>query len=872
MIIFSRLKNFIFKISSAVFYKLGGKKKIFAMVLCLILIGVFCVVPLGVEANEWLETTASNFLIFIFQLFISVMGEILLLIVKILIAFCSYNDFADSTAVINGWVIVRDLVNMFFVVVLLVIAIATILKIESYSYKKMLGRLVLMAVLVNFSKTISLLFIDFAQVLMMTFVNGFQAAGGGNFVTALGLTKIFDFRTNLASENMNDFGVAGAYLLGLIMILISTVVVGMMLIILVMRTIVLWILIVLSPLAFFLSIIPQAKKYADQWWSMFTEYVLVGPILAFFLWLSLVSVTSLSPTDKPRFVDDTFKTQQNVGITEVGTQDNIISFIIAIGMLVGGLTMTGKMGVIGAGIGIGVLAGAKRMGMGAVKKTASWTAKKPFQAYALGARKLKTRTGLELNPVNLYKNMKEGFAAKKLKEEREGTRKAGERMEKGGVWGAVSGMGAAGWVENYAQGWFYKKGIKRALIGKSGRVKAREEMASKKEGEAKKIEEDWTNPRLAGRSDDITQRRERAFAQRRNFTTADGKEYTEDDLLTMAMEQGGVEPHSPEAEAWIKENFDNVLAKKELGQEFKGSDENKEAEVLRGEAKKYKQQSLEAAAYMPEDYLARAETRKVYHEAQQKWGHVTNEDQLFTAFQKATARGDKEEAGGVALQMAQVGNDNELLKRTVGRVDQEGFNQFTNEILIKQLKLSPQAAISLQNDISMIAKEKKHWNLAESVGQNLDGTFKQRTFHEQQKAVAGERSKDDFEDRWRKPNRLGICSEQVDPKTGEIVATLLPASVAEITRDFKKLSDSMEKRRFNTNSAMHMVMPQNMKILEQIKVSLPPSEHSDFDAFLKKLKKFAAMSKDEMKKGFGGMIENQIKEAERRIQAAGGRP
>ena len=82
----------------------------------------------------------------------------------------------------------------------------------------------------------------------------------------------------------------------------------------------------------------------------------------------------------------------------------------------------------------------------------------------------------------------------------------------------------------------------------------------------------------------------------------------------------------------------------------------------------------------------------------------------------------------------------------------------------------------------------------------------------------------------------------------------------------------MEKRRFNTNSAMHMVMPQNMKILEQIKVSLPPSEHSDFDAFLKKLKKFAAMSKDEMKKGFGGMIENQIKEAERRIQAAGGRP
>jgi len=63
-----------------------------------------------------------------------------------------------------------------------------------------------------------------------------------------------------------------------------------------------------------------------------------------------------------------------------------------------------------------------------------------------------------------------------------------------------------------------------------------------------------------------------------------------------------------------------------------------------------------------------------------------------------------------------------------------------------------------------------------------------------------------------------------------------------------------------------------MKILEQIKVSLPASEHSAFDAFLKNLKTFAAVSKDEMEKGFGGMIEGQIKEAERNIQAARGRP
>ncbi|OGF20824.1 hypothetical protein A2316_01820 [Candidatus Falkowbacteria bacterium RIFOXYB2_FULL_38_15] len=438
MIIFSRLKNFIYKISSGVSKKIGGKKKIFAMVLSLILIGLIFVIPQiifaqdgatpatpppagvsgggggvsgggvggaagggGAGGSTGLEGVVADFLIAIFRIFLYVGGNLLLFMTKALIAFCSYNDFANSTAVISGWVIVRDLVNMFFVVVLLVIAIATILKIESYSYKKMLGRLVLMAVLVNFSKTISLLFIDFAQVVMMTFVNGFQAAGGGNFVTALGLTEILAVRNTATAAELSSFTTAGAYLLGLIMIIISTVVVGMMLVILVMRMIVLWILIVLSPLAFFLSIIPQAKKYADQWWSMFTEYVLVGPILAFFLWLSLVSVTSLSETDKPRFEEDTPETQQDVGISAIGSQDNLISFAIAIGMLVGGLTMTGKMGVIGAGIGVGVLAGAKRMGMGAARsagKVGKWGGKKAFN-YA--GRKYNER-GLP-NPVAFFR-------------------------------------------------------------------------------------------------------------------------------------------------------------------------------------------------------------------------------------------------------------------------------------------------------------------------------------------------------------------------------------------------------------------------------------------------------------------------------------
>jgi hypothetical protein len=50
----------------------------------------------------------------------------------------------------NGWVITRDIANMFFIVILLVIAFATILQIEQYNYKKWLPKLILMAILINF--------------------------------------------------------------------------------------------------------------------------------------------------------------------------------------------------------------------------------------------------------------------------------------------------------------------------------------------------------------------------------------------------------------------------------------------------------------------------------------------------------------------------------------------------------------------------------------------------------------------------------------------------------------------------------------------------------------------------------------------------
>lgn len=152
-----------------------------------------------------------RFLGWVIEALVFFLGAVLLLEVKILITIAQYNGFLSSTAVTNGWVIVRDLCNMFFIVVLLVIAIATILKIEMYHYKKLLGRLIIMAVLINFSKLICGLVIDFSQVLMMTFVNGFSAAAGGNFIQALKLEEIMNVKPE-PGVPVSDWAILGAFL------------------------------------------------------------------------------------------------------------------------------------------------------------------------------------------------------------------------------------------------------------------------------------------------------------------------------------------------------------------------------------------------------------------------------------------------------------------------------------------------------------------------------------------------------------------------------------------------------------------------------------------------------------------------------------
>ena len=84
-------------------------------------------------------------------------------------------SFTNAIIVQTGWHITRDLANMFFILILLIIAFATVLRIQSYAIQQLWWKVLVAALLINFSLVIAGFVVDFSQILTTFFIK--QAIG-----------------------------------------------------------------------------------------------------------------------------------------------------------------------------------------------------------------------------------------------------------------------------------------------------------------------------------------------------------------------------------------------------------------------------------------------------------------------------------------------------------------------------------------------------------------------------------------------------------------------------------------------------------------------------------------------------------------------
>lgn len=292
-----------------------------------------------------------------------------LFFLRFFINLASYNGYIDAPIVVVGWTMVRDIANMFFVVIMLVIAFATILGLEQYEWRKLLVKLLLMAIFINFSNMIAQLVIDIAHVFTITFLNAISAAAGGNLINMFKLEKIVSIVGATPDfTSAEDFGVniLVASMAATFFAILSATTMGAYAFAMAIRVVVLWVAIILAPLAFVLAVLPATQSKAQEWWKEFSHHVLAAPIMVFFLWLAFAT---LGQGDAIQQIEQGASERLSIAsaeppklsLSEVTSWENMASFFVAMAFLWIGIEKVQELGIRGGGVIGGAIGFAKKV-------------------------------------------------------------------------------------------------------------------------------------------------------------------------------------------------------------------------------------------------------------------------------------------------------------------------------------------------------------------------------------------------------------------------------------------------------------------------------------------------------------------------------
>ncbi|MBI2609787.1 hypothetical protein HYW53_01250 [Candidatus Giovannonibacteria bacterium] len=217
--------------------------------------------------------------------------------------------YEKVSALKAGWEFSRDIVNIFFIFILLFIAIAIILQLEQYGEKKLLVRLIIIALLVNLSFLVaqSVIFISnaltvqiyqnigakkstlesfyglkYSQDISAAITSGFQPQ---KILQDVPLDKLPNLDTLKVLIGIIEIETAAV-----IIILIAAIILFITAFFLITRMAVLWLILILAPFGFVFLILPTTKSYAQRWWQTLFSQSIFAPVFLFLLLITLIII------------------------------------------------------------------------------------------------------------------------------------------------------------------------------------------------------------------------------------------------------------------------------------------------------------------------------------------------------------------------------------------------------------------------------------------------------------------------------------------------------------------------------------------------------------------------------------------------------
>lgn len=207
--------------------------------------------------------------------------------IEAILAIRTYTDkFAGI--IYPAWEIFRNLSNIIFILSIIATGLATVFRVGGWQAKDILVKLIIGAILINFSLVIAQSVLGIADTVQVQFLppdtgairllsNELIVKGSRDAVSGLFTTTPTAFGT---------FGQSVRVIANFVTAFIAFIAFVAIAIFLLLRIIFLWLLLMTSPLPYVAMVLPVTRSITTRWWSNFIKYAFMTPAMAFMLNLS----------------------------------------------------------------------------------------------------------------------------------------------------------------------------------------------------------------------------------------------------------------------------------------------------------------------------------------------------------------------------------------------------------------------------------------------------------------------------------------------------------------------------------------------------------------------------------------------------------
>ena len=325
----------------------------------------------------WLAYQTVSISSFVGGIFVAILGKAVEFMLDLNLRTIS------TPAVRGGYEVTLGIANLLLVLMIIVAAVATIIRNQTYGMKALIRDIIIAAVVINFGLILASGAIGISNSLTNTFLSGVTGGGGpGKFGEIMAQTfapqKLFlptsdkdgEQTSKIAKEISAAKGLEGIIqpLVAVLMSFIGTIVIIVTLlafvVMLAYRYVKIIVLLISFPLVLVARAFPKYKEYYSDWLKSFINQLLFPPAAIFFLWLALKVSEGVFSAGSTSFEGAIGSLAQAIFIP-------LMNIFVLSGLMIMGLTAASKFGATGGEAAQKALAGGGKAALGWAKKRAT---------------------------------------------------------------------------------------------------------------------------------------------------------------------------------------------------------------------------------------------------------------------------------------------------------------------------------------------------------------------------------------------------------------------------------------------------------------------------------------------------------------------